>query len=75
MDRERNERGHTRGRQGQKTPGPADAQKRQDRKEAKRLQERRAEEAVQQELGEQIQSILEEETGEQDSKRPPDRIR
>ena len=69
MDRERNERGHTRGRQGQKTPGPADAQKRQDRKEAKRLQERRAEEAVQQELGEQIQSILEEETGEQEGAR------
>lgn len=69
MDREKNERGHTRGRQGQKAPGPADAQKRQDRKEAKRLQERRAEEAVQQELGEQIQSILEEETGEQEGVR------
>lgn len=64
MDREKNERGHTRSRKGQNTPEPADGQKRQNRGEAERLQERRAEEAVQQELGEQIQSILQEEAKE-----------
>lgn len=64
MDREKKERGHTESLQDQRMPKPADGQKRQNRKEAEKLQERQAEEAVQQELGEQIQSILQEEAGE-----------
>lgn len=64
MDREKKERGHTESLQDQRMPKPADGQKRQNRKEDEKLQERQAEEAVQQELGEQIQSILQEESGE-----------